>query len=228
LLSTFDSSELRLDAIEPLLIAAFDSKHKHVVNAIATMWNKTFEHVEVHTYPDTLKEVLLGLRSYVDIVLPGLDLSSFESGGHRQPSFIDTQDDLNVLDQSLDIPVDHDAFQGAESPSRSASPVVNLLPSDIEVHSTPKSSPRSKRNAAALRHNDSQIQFTAIPSSSPNEVIADSQLLTERQKEVRERQRESTLFKDLGSSLEKQSLPKQLPDIHGVVRAATPERDRRF
>ena len=54
-----------------------------------------------------------------------------------------------------------------------------------------------------LRHDDSQIQFAPIVSSSPpNLEMLESQLLTDRQKEVRERQNEaaSAMFPNLRSS----------------------------
>ena len=56
---------------------------------------------------------------------------------------------------------------------------------------------------ARLRHNDSQIHFAAIDSSSPLvPMIIDSQLLTERQKEVKERQERDAvaIFPNIRSS----------------------------
>lgn len=56
---------------------------------------------------------------------------------------------------------------------------------------------------ARLRHNDSQVHFAAIESSSPLAPDAvDSQLLTERQKEVKERQEReaAAIFPDIRSS----------------------------
>ncbi len=74
--------------------------------------------------------------------------------------------------------------------------------------SSPKSSSRrlaEKKTTptARLRHNDSQVHFAAIESSSPLAPYADgSQLLTERQKEVKERQRReaTAIFPDIRSS----------------------------
>lgn len=45
-----------------------------------------------------------------------------------------------------------------------------------------------------LRHDDSQVQFTTIESSPLGEAVQDSQLLTDRQKEIRDRQQESGLL----------------------------------
>ena len=72
--------------------------------------------------------------------------------------------------------------------------------------SSRRSAEKSKSNTtptARLRHDDSQIQFAAIASSSPLVHEADeSQLLTERQKEVKERQgREAAaIFPNIRSS----------------------------
>ena len=53
-----------------------------------------------------------------------------------------------------------------------------------------------------LRHNDSQIQFATIDSSPPGTEGPDSQVLTRRQREVKERQHQeaATMFPDLRSS----------------------------
>lgn len=57
------------------------------------------------------------------------------------------------------------------------------------------------------RHDDSQVQFISIASSSPLGETVESQLLTTRQKEVRSRQKEdrSITFADLGSTPSKLS-----------------------
>ena len=66
----------------------------------------------------------------------------------------------------------------------------------------PNSRQSRKRNVTPkLRHDDSQIQFQAIVSSPITDAALDSQLLTDRQKEVRERQEaEAAMFPDLRSS----------------------------
>jgi hypothetical protein len=52
-----------------------------------------------------------------------------------------------------------------------------------------------------LRHDNSQIQFTTIDSSPLGDAVLDSQLLTDRQREVKERQNEAgALFADLRAS----------------------------
>jgi len=69
---------------------------------------------------------------------------------------------------------------------------------------TPEASNRKSRKREVtprLRHDDSQVQFEAVESSPMADRVVDSQLLTEKQKEVKERQQaEAAMFPDLRSS----------------------------
>lgn len=69
---------------------------------------------------------------------------------------------------------------------------------------TPESNKRkvAKKNLTPrLRHDDPQIQFAAINSSPLADAVLDSQLLTDRQREVKERQRDTgAVFADIGGS----------------------------
>ena len=81
----------------------------------------------------------------------------------------------------------------------------------------------SGRAPSRKRHDDSQIQFVAIESSPPGAVAEDSQLLTDNQKEVRDRQREETAitFTDLRSSPRPQSRHSESRDCGFARKAAT-------
>ena len=72
----------------------------------------------------------------------------------------------------------------------------------LDTTPTAKSTRVTRRNPAPrLRHDDSQLQFAAIEPSPAGGKEAESQVLTERQKEVRERQKETTaLFLEIRSS----------------------------
>ncbi|KAI0880061.1 uncharacterized protein GGS22DRAFT_198383 [Annulohypoxylon maeteangense] len=238
LLSDRDSSDnLQLDAIEELLCAAFLSKHKDIVNAVSAVWNHTFEHAEEIQYPEKLKEVLVSIHSCVDIVLPGLDLSLYGSAG-PEISFVESQDDLEVSNPPLDNASLHQTpTTDRPSSRRSATPepVRLSLSSERRPDITPNTSrPRSVRQGTTPRprHDDSQIQFAPIESSSPSQDVAESQMLTDRQKEVRERQRENAaMFPHIRSSAEKRKSPhptaqhQEKKDLQST-RAATPERSR--
>ena len=82
------------------------------------------------------------------------------------------------------------------------------------VPTKPKTTP-----TARLRHDDSQLQFAAIESSPLAAEVMDSQLLTDKQKEVKERQHEeaAAMFADLRSS------PRPVP-----TRAMVPSSDEQL
>jgi hypothetical protein len=225
--------QLPLDELEPLLCAAFKSKHRQVVNYSLSLWNSVFEHVQEVRYPEKLKEVLLSLRPFVDIVLPGLDISSIESTG-EEPMFVDTQqDDLELPQLQRSKP----SSRGTPQPSRSSvgsSSVGLSVPSKRRQDLTPEVRPsKAQRRSATpkLRHDDSQIQFATIESSPVLSAEPESQVLTDRQREVRERQKEvASLFPEIRSSPSRKvrassrassraTSPQKLP----TLRAATPE-----
>ncbi|KAI8961129.1 Rap1-interacting factor 1 N terminal-domain-containing protein [Daldinia sp. FL1419] len=223
-----DSREnLRLDAIEELLCSAFQSKHRDIVNNTAVMWNNAFEHVDEIQYPEKLKTVLISIHSYVDIVLPGVDLSGYISSG-QEPTFIESQDDSMVIDSSLDRQ-SHPNTPRAERPSskRTVTPgsVQISLSSKQGFATTPKlPRPRSARRSTTPkpRHDDSQIQFASIESSSPSRDVMESQFLTDRQKEVRERQRENaSMFSHIRANTDNQDLGQTR--LSEQVRASTPQ-----
>ncbi|RYP61254.1 hypothetical protein DL769_007795 [Monosporascus sp. CRB-8-3] len=235
----------QLDTIEPLLCAAFESKHRHIVNTVSVMWNRTFDQVESIQYPQKLKTVLLSIRGYVDIVLPGLDASTYESDG-QQPAFIESQDEFDMSNFSSFKTGPRNTPQ-VEPPSSSArsTPTGSVrlsLPKKqrvLEVTPDPVHSKSAKGSSTPRpRHDDSQIHFAAIDSSSPTHNAVESQVLTDRQREVRERQRETAnLFPEIRSSPEKvrstqQSLQAaaQGAELNPLeqVQASTPRTNHRF
>ncbi|KAH8906264.1 hypothetical protein BR93DRAFT_897747 [Coniochaeta sp. PMI_546] len=227
-------AELPLDDLEPLLCAAFKSKHRQVVNSALSLWNSVFEQIEEVQYPEKLKAVLLSLRPFVDIVLPGLDVSSIESTG-EEPLFVETQEDDIELPQ-LERP--RSSGRATPQPSRSvhfrSSSVGLSVPSKHHQELTPEVKPSKARRRSAtpkLRHDDSQIQFAAIESSPILSAGVESQVLTDRQREVRERQKEvASLFPEIRSSPGRKIRPSSRASSRGTspqklprVRAATPE-----
>lgn len=226
--------QLPLDDLEPLLCAAFKSKHRQVVNSALSLWNSVFEQIEEVQYPEKLKAVLLSLRPFVDIVLPGLDVSSIESTG-EEPLFVETQEDDIELPQ-LERP--RSSGRATPQPSRSvhfrSSSVGLSVPSKHHQELTPEVKPsKAQRRSATpkLRHDDSQIQFAAIESSPILSAGVESQVLTDRQREVRERQKEvASLFPEIRSSPGRKIRPSSRASSRGTspqklprVRAATPE-----
>ncbi|KAI0853499.1 Rap1-interacting factor 1 N terminal-domain-containing protein [Daldinia vernicosa] len=228
-LDTDTRENLQLDAIEELLCLAFQSKHRGIVNYTAVMWNRVFEHAEEIQYPEKLKNVLISIHSYVDVVLPGVDVSSYASNG-QEPSFIESQDNLETANPPLDKQ-DHLKTPLAKQSSsrRSVTPgsVQLSLPSKQGLATTPNQSrPRSARRSATpkLRHDDSQIQFAPI-ESSPSRDAMESQFLTDRQKEIRERQRENAvIFAHIRASTENQ-ISNEVKDLK-QERDTTPQRNQ--
>ncbi len=117
--------------------------------------------------------------------------------------FIDSQDSV---EDPPDLPVrDIKERRAVQSDTTPRPPTKSLLLSSANSRKTPsrRSAEKKTTPTARLRHNDSQVHFAAIPSSSPLAPnIDDSQLLTERQKEVKERQRceAAAVFPDIRSS----------------------------
>ncbi|KAK0746406.1 Rap1-interacting factor 1 N terminal-domain-containing protein [Schizothecium vesticola] len=193
LIREMEQPEQQLESLERVFCAALNSSHRHIVNSSVSLWNNLFQNTANLEYPEELKAVLLRLQPHVDIVLPGLEVPSGPQAG-QQPPFADLMDDEDL--PSL-RPVPSSRGKTPESGSLS-------VPSRRLRHITPTKaiSKASRRNTTPrLRHDDSQVQFAAIDPSPLANRQEESQVLTERQKEVRERQKENAaLFSDIRSS----------------------------
>ncbi|KAK1984013.1 Rap1-interacting factor 1 N terminal-domain-containing protein [Colletotrichum cereale] len=234
-------AEIQLEAFEELLCAAFESKHRHIVNSVAQAWNRIYENAESIQYPEHLKTVLLAVRPAVDIVLPGLE-STHEASTDQSHSFVESQDDIEMLTvSSIRSSRNRPQPTGPINLSSPLSSTKASLSARKKLDSTPRSTrSRSRRNAAnaRLRHDDSQIQFAPIEKSPLNPAVnPESQVLTERQKEIRERQKDTAaLFPDMRSSPRahteedtsveaKVAVPKNGPETPKDV---TPKRNARY
>lgn len=230
------TNNFQLESIEPLLSAAFSSTHRDIVMITAEMWNHIYEDVEQIQYPETLKIVLASLGSSVDVVRPGLDILDEDTDLHL--NFAESQENASL--PLITLPKSEPTPRSLRSTRRSATPGSAKVAATVRgsQNATPSTRVKSKGRTPKpkLRHEDSQVQFAAI-ESSPAAVTQDSQLLTERQKETRERQREqAALFPELRSSpsaatkkaksmVQHQALPSESPGVH---RASTPEQDGGF
>ncbi|KAI5458083.1 Rap1-interacting factor 1 N terminal-domain-containing protein [Mariannaea sp. PMI_226] len=189
--------------IEPLITAAFKSKHRYIVNKMAEIWNELHKDEDSLDCSDSLKAIIIALRPMVDVSFPGMENSSGEFGAQAQ-SFIESQHDLSFVAHSSTKSFRNEA----EHPTPSASPLPKVtttgrLTRKRHRDATPdtKQLRVSKRTSTPrLRHDNSQIRFEPIATSSP--LAADeSQHLTERQKEVRQRQQENAgIYTDIRSS----------------------------
>lgn len=198
-----------MDSLTRILCATLGSSHRYIVNSAVSLWNRLYGKAEKLDYPEELKQVLAKLRPYADLVTPGLELSSLEYPSH-EPIFVESVEEFSL--PRLPPPSSRRTTRSASrtnSPVKTPDPFKRRSPATRRANATPevKSSgfnPRPKAAAPRLRHDDSQIQFAAVDSSPHHNLIneeMESQLLTERQKEVRERQKENAaLFPELRSS----------------------------
>ncbi|KAM0329154.1 hypothetical protein ACHAQA_004450 [Verticillium albo-atrum] len=220
----------QLEAFEMLLCAAFESKHRHIVNTAAETWNRVFDNASDVQYPERLKGVLLSSQSVVDLVLPGLQTSSIPSESHNR-SFVDSQDDIPVAIPSSSRSSRRSLLSSSAKARQlaSSSPATrSSLKAKQPSSSTPKRSRTSARSTpkSRLRHDDSQLHFTAV-ESSPLAGAQESQVLTERQQEVRERQKDAaTIFPGLRTSTPKTEAGRVAPQ-QAANSTAAEKRDHR-
>ncbi|KAH6693345.1 Rap1-interacting factor 1 N terminal-domain-containing protein [Leptodontidium sp. MPI-SDFR-AT-0119] len=191
--------------LEPLICAGLNSKHKALVNGTITFWNTIFgSSEETFEYPESLKEALLRLRAIADVQVPYLPESLEEepSADQRQPmDFMETQDDSYGFST---LPNDSIMRLMRQSTPQVIIESRRSISLKRSRDNTPEPSRRKSRKrdvTPRIRHDDSQVQFEAVESSPMADRVIDSQLLTDKQKETKERQQaEQSMFPDLGST----------------------------
>ncbi|CRK20630.1 hypothetical protein BN1708_012902 [Verticillium longisporum] len=193
----------QLESFEMLLCAGFESKHRQIVNTAAEAWNRVFEAAGDVQYPERLKAVLLSSQSVLDLVLPGLQIPSIPSESHNR-SFVDSQVDVPAAIPSSSRSSRRGVLTSSSKSRQlaSSSPARLNLAAKQPSSNTPKRTRTSARSTpkSRLRHDDSQLHFTPV-ESSPLAGAQESQVLTERQQEVRERQKDAAaIFPGLRSS----------------------------
>ncbi|TLD34016.1 hypothetical protein PspLS_01466 [Pyricularia sp. CBS 133598] len=236
--STTIHETLPLAALEDLLCAAFESKHRHIVNSISTLWNKIIENAENISYPDKLKSVLVSRHHFIDITLPGIDLSQNTTSAARaqELDMIDTQEDMDMLvadSTKSKSPLKKIFTPAKTSMSRRQSPrKTPSASSGVRKSSVNKRRKAKAKASPRLRHDDSQVDFAPI-DSSPSAVTFDSQVLTERQKEVQARQKAAAAMlpemmddevQGINNSAPVPSLEPSSPANRDLPRATTPEK----
>ncbi|KAK5124935.1 hypothetical protein LTR85_001125 [Meristemomyces frigidus] len=197
-----------LRALQPLVVAGFSSPHKAIVNQTIVFWNASFGCQDTLEYPPELEKVLRARAAETDLALPSFPDSDEEGPSAALPAFFETQ-----IEESHQPERPQTAL---EEPVSGTGPVPSTAPVIRSTHfggraaldpSRPTSSPATAaiRGSAQsgrksrLRHDDSHVQFASIESSPVH--YEDSQMLTERQREVKARQRgNAQMFPDLSSS----------------------------
>ncbi|CAM1510153.1 Fc.00g004880.m01.CDS01 [Cosmosporella sp. VM-42] len=227
-LGHLDKSSFAL--IEPLLTAGFKSKHRYIVNKTAETWNMIVKDEEELECSDSLKSIVTSLRPKVDLAMPGMEQSSGEFGA-QATSFIESQNDLSFIALSS-TKSSRQEVELATPPVLSISKAALRGPMTRKRRrdATPevgKSKPAKRTSTPRLRHDSSQINFAPI---QPSPLVEESQHLTERQQEVRQRQKHNAvLYPNMRSSPRTRSRAaleeKSKPPLVGTARPkqSTPE-----
>ena len=182
------------------------------------MWNRTFGCSEALEYPDDLRKTLTKLRSVTEIRLPSLpeaELDEVSSNifltesaytyGLQVPSspirLAESQE--HDAEAFLLPPRNLPGLNERESPLRKAPRTLTQSLTPRPAKGPPKEARREARTTpkARLRHDDSQVQFAAIDSSPLGFEAVESQHLTDRQKDIKERQGlQAAMFPEIRSS----------------------------
>ncbi|KAG8407687.1 hypothetical protein J3458_020427 [Metarhizium acridum] len=181
---------------------------------------------------DSLMAIVSSVRSKVDIVVPGasrntgLGIQTAKGGLPADPS-------SDALSPTRSHP-DANITTSTSRLSASRRPMTRRRRLELtpECH---HAKPTKRMSTPRRRHDNSQIQFEPIVSSSP--LHNESQHLTERQKEVRERQRQNAvLYTDAQSNFSPPSVHKlpgpstqrNVPQSPKMVQESTPEHSKSF
>lgn len=221
----FSNHDTRLlSSIRQLILSGLKSRHRSIVNQFIVMWNQTFGRATTLEYPEGLCGTLFRLQCTTDIQLPSFsavvgdevcvtkaimkddagtnDLQAMSSSPIR---FLESQEDQNQLEDVSSAKAQRkDAIESSLLPLfNDQRAVVPILSPKVAAAKLPLSARRRVETTpkARLRHADSQITFAAIESSPLAPEAIGSQDLTDRQKEVRERQgHEAAMFPEIRSS----------------------------
>lgn len=181
-----------LDALQILVTSLLQSKKKQVVNAAVAVWNDTFGRQPALYYPRSVRTMLKQLRPIADLSLPTFPETLEEDPVNTPPQFSESQE-LGAVEEMARV--------WSTTPSRLASPFEPRGSPGV-VKDTPVTANSRRgflgRMPGRLKHMDSQIEFAPIEVGEDGEEAMDSQVLTERQKEVRARQGEGMVFPGLG------------------------------
>ncbi|KAG9573340.1 hypothetical protein KCU97_g15113, partial [Aureobasidium melanogenum] len=195
-LKNLPSNKTLLKGLDELFAAGLNSTHRDIINLTVSFWNTTFGQLDSLEYPSQVEEAMRRLRPLVELDLPTFPENDDASAPSPLRDLIESQQDMNV--QETPSPIKQQPIRRSKRTSvlnRAISSSPQSEKPTTRRQPTSKGAPKSK-----LRHNDSQVEFTAVESSSP--VAMESQLLTEHQREVRSRQQFETapLYPEFSSS----------------------------
>lgn len=213
-----------LFGIRQLVLSGLQSRHRSIVNQFILLWNQTFGCAKSLEYPEELCGTLFRLQCTTDIQLPsfpevvgdevrvkdciiqhGTGTNNLQAMSSSPMRFVESQEDMSQIeDVSAAKAQRENAIESSLLPFVDEQrAIVTNLSSMVAVPKSPLSARRRVETTpkGRLRHADSQIQFAAIESSPLAPDPIGSQDLTDRQKEVRERQGlEAAMFPEIRSS----------------------------
>ncbi|KAG6018261.1 hypothetical protein E4U43_006064 [Claviceps pusilla] len=178
-----------MSQIEPLLISGFKSKYPSIVHCTATTWNAIVKNDEDVACSDVLKSVMSSASSRV-VLFPRGSSRDRDVFGTQEPFLVQQEIEVDVVDSRL-LTREENASSAIDTPVTGSS--RRSLRRKRRMETTPgtaRDQPTNRTSTSRLRHDDSQIQFEPVTSPLPPEE--ESQHLTERQMEVRERQQSNT------------------------------------
>lgn len=197
-----------LQSLDKLLVAAFSSPSKAIVNSTIMFWNETFGNESLLIYPPILQSVLRARRAQTELSLPGFPEDFSDTDIAVLPAFEESQSAPTVpafaFAPAPRVTKQPTRLQPAENTLIKQHLIANGLPYDVMAvmgSSSASSTPAKPKPRSKLRHEDSQIAFATIESSHSSSPSEESQLLTDHQREVMERQHvDAQMFPDLSSS----------------------------
>ncbi|KXT17202.1 hypothetical protein AC579_325 [Pseudocercospora musae] len=189
-----------LGALEPILIAGFSSTSRETVNQAILFWTSHFADQEQLEYPMRLLPVIRARQAQADFNVPGFPRGESQGEVARLPAFAESQ--IKTSDHRRPL----DSTKSTPHTWRPPAAENIFIKQHLAAQGLPFDSAAVARATAScalnarLRHNDSQVDFAPIePLAVSN--IAESQPLTDHQKEVRARQYEDAqVFSELSSS----------------------------
>ncbi|KAI9708614.1 MAG: hypothetical protein M1820_003832 [Bogoriella megaspora] len=168
------------------------------------LWSETFGRSNLVQFPEKTRAAINAAAEQTHVGQPNTNVHAQS----ESPPFLE-REEVDASSESACIGAvpkikDDQYTAGRENPPVLSS--VTTQQGRQEVTPTPESRPISspirRTPLARLRHNDSQIEFTAIESSPTNFEAMESQLLTDHQKEIRAQQQAgaAAMFPDIRSS----------------------------
>ncbi|KAL7945102.1 Rap1-interacting factor 1 N terminal domain-containing protein [Trichoderma barbatum] len=187
------------DQMEPLLTSAFKSKLPTIVDKTIDLWNVLAKDEEKLACSDSLKSVASNAGSKKQqLIVSGEAGKIVGAFGAQAPPSNRAPDETSFIVLSSNSPrLDVETTSNRKAATRMSARKRRME----ETPETSRTKPTKRTSTPRLRHDNSQVQFTLVASSSPAPADDGSQHLTERQKEVRERQRENeNIYSDMRTS----------------------------